>query len=239
VQEKQRPKPSKPPPAPRPVLSKDDELVDAMEGISTKSPEPQPEHIDPKPVPRGPRFTVKPITPEYIAQLASGIDLIFSDYAHQEEGRSKWLQERYRTVDGEEKCTLLKSRCSKSPNHDRRRPPHSHPRQHQHLHPKARSHTSPPPTRPPRPPIQSPRSRTQRLPRPPRALHLPSQIPPTHLLLRRQRRRSLILGPAHHIRRATPPQPLPDTRQSIPLAPSARPATIEMAPYTSRAHAVQ
>jgi hypothetical protein len=104
VQEKQRPKPSKPPPAQRPVLSKDDELVDAMEGISTKSPEPQPEHIDPKAIPRGPRFTVKPITPEYIAQLAAGIELIFSDYAHQEEGRSNWLQERYRTVDGEDQC---------------------------------------------------------------------------------------------------------------------------------------
>ncbi|KAF3048218.1 hypothetical protein E8E12_011313 [Didymella heteroderae] len=34
---------------------------------------------------RGPRFTTKPVTPEYISQLAAGIELIFTDYAHQEE----------------------------------------------------------------------------------------------------------------------------------------------------------
>jgi len=76
-----------------------------MEGISTNSPEPQKDQIDQKAVSRGPKFTVKPVTPEYIAQLAAGVELIFSDYAHQEEVRSKWLQERYRTVDGEQKCT--------------------------------------------------------------------------------------------------------------------------------------
>jgi hypothetical protein len=75
-----------------------------MEGISTDSPASQPEHIDPGVVTRGPRFTIKQITPQYIAQLAVGIDLIFSDYAHQEEGRSKWLEQRYRTLDGEERC---------------------------------------------------------------------------------------------------------------------------------------
>lgn len=102
VHEKQRPKPSKPP-ADLSVRSRDDELVDAMEGISTNSPEPQPT-TDPKPTPRGPNFTSRPITPEYIAQLAAGIELIFSDYAHHEDERSRWLQERYRTVNGEGNC---------------------------------------------------------------------------------------------------------------------------------------
>jgi len=58
-----------------------------------------------KPKPRGPRFTTRPVTPEYVAQLAAGIELIFTDYAHQEERRAEWLQKRYRRVDGEEKCT--------------------------------------------------------------------------------------------------------------------------------------
>ena len=105
VKEPPRPKPSKPPPASRPEVPKDDALVDAMEGVSTDSPASQPEPSDPGVVTRGPRFTVKQITPQYIAQLAAGIDLIFSDYAHQEEGRSQWLKQRYRTVDGEERCT--------------------------------------------------------------------------------------------------------------------------------------
>jgi hypothetical protein len=114
VLEKQRPKPSKPPPVEPSTLSQDDELVDAMEGISTNSPEPQQQRNDQKAGTRGSNFTVRPITPEYIAQLATGVDLIFSDYAHQEQERSRWLQERYRTVDGEEKCACC--------NHIHRRP---------------------------------------------------------------------------------------------------------------------
>jgi hypothetical protein len=77
-----------------------------MEGISTNSPEPQ-QKIDQKASTRGSNFTVRPITPEYIAQLATGVELIFSDYAHQEQERSRWLQERYRTVNGEGKCAYF------------------------------------------------------------------------------------------------------------------------------------
>ena len=40
----------------------------------------------------------------YIAQLAAGVDLIFTDYAHQAPDSAKWLGDRYRTVDSEEKC---------------------------------------------------------------------------------------------------------------------------------------
>ena len=54
---------------------------------------------------RGPRFTTKPVTPEYIAQLAAGIQLIFTDYAHQEKSRASWLKERYREIDGEQNCS--------------------------------------------------------------------------------------------------------------------------------------
>ncbi|KAF1917076.1 hypothetical protein BDU57DRAFT_447504 [Ampelomyces quisqualis] len=98
VRETRRQKPSKPPPADHSESSRDDALVDAMQGISTDSP--KEEHIDPAAVSRGPRFTVKPVTSEYLAQLVAGVELIFSDYAHHEEVRAAWLQERYRTVDG-------------------------------------------------------------------------------------------------------------------------------------------
>lgn len=104
VREPQRPKTVKPPPAEKIAVSQDDALVDAMEGISTNSPTPQEEQVDSKVVTRGPRFTVRPITPEYLAQLVAGMELIFSDYALQEEARAKWLQQRYRIVDREEKC---------------------------------------------------------------------------------------------------------------------------------------
>jgi hypothetical protein len=104
VRETLRQKPSKPLPADHSETSRDDALVDAMQGISTNSPTPQEEHIDPKAVSRGPRFTVKPVTSEYLAQLVAGVELIFSDYAHHEPVRAAWLQERYRKLDGEEKC---------------------------------------------------------------------------------------------------------------------------------------
>lgn len=136
VHEKQRPKPSRPPPAEPSVLSKDDELVDAMEGISTNSPEPQLLKIAQKVATGGSKYTVSwPVTPEYIAQLAAGVELIFSDYAHVEVRRSRWLQKRYRTVDGEEKCvsayhangrSVLISYLS--------RPPHSHSPERQYLY---------------------------------------------------------------------------------------------------------
>lgn len=107
VHETQRPKPAKPPSEPlagKHELSADDALVEAMGKTSTTSPAPQEEHIDPKAIKHGPRFTTKPVTPEYIAQLAAGIELIFTDYAHQDEKRAKWLQDHYRAVGEEEKC---------------------------------------------------------------------------------------------------------------------------------------
>jgi hypothetical protein len=107
IRETRQPQRPKPPPASESESTKDEALVDAMQGISTNSPTPQQEHIDPKVVTRGPRVTVKPVTPEYLAQLVAGLELIFSDYAHHEEVRAEWLQQRYRIVDGVEKCTRL------------------------------------------------------------------------------------------------------------------------------------
>lgn len=89
---------------PKDPRNQDDALVYAMQKTSTTSPAPEPEQTHPKMI-KGPRFTTKPVTPEYIAQLAAGIDLIFTDYAHQEEGRNTWLRSHYRTLNCEEKCT--------------------------------------------------------------------------------------------------------------------------------------
>lgn len=111
VRERQRPKAAKAqaePPADRMDICNQDALVEAMERTRTSTASPAPRHeIDPKATNRGPRFTSKPVTPEYLAQLAAGIELIFTDYAHQEETRTKWLQSHYRTVDGDEKCRFV------------------------------------------------------------------------------------------------------------------------------------
>jgi hypothetical protein len=105
VKEKPRPKITKSPSeAPVSKVNHDDALVEAMQKTSTNSPDRQLEDINPKVIKSGPRFTTKPITPEYIAQLAAGIELIFTDYAQQEESRANWLQGYYRTVGGENNC---------------------------------------------------------------------------------------------------------------------------------------
>jgi hypothetical protein len=104
------PRPKKPvktkapsqPPADTPATASKDGLVAAMEDTSMNSPAPQQESIE-KPAKRG-QTTAASVTPEYIAQLAAGIELLFTDYAHQDEQRAKWLQERYRVVEGQEKC---------------------------------------------------------------------------------------------------------------------------------------
>lgn len=123
-----------------------DGLVEAMGDTSMNSPTPQRDVASDVPAPsRGPRFTTKPVTPEYIAQLAAGIELIFTDYAHQEEERSRWLKNRYREVDGEKKCeiqlictccawVLIRFRCTS----------HSDPRTSLHLEAEARSYPDPP-----------------------------------------------------------------------------------------------
>lgn len=93
------------PPDPLDTINQD-ALVEAMEKTNTESPTPQTEAPAKK---RGPRFTIKPITPEYLSQLTCGMELIFSDYAHHEKSRLRWLQEHYRTEDGDDKCMYLLS----------------------------------------------------------------------------------------------------------------------------------
>jgi hypothetical protein len=56
---------------------------------------------------RGPKFAPVDVSPEYMAQLAAGIELIFTDYAYQHAESAEWLQKFYRTVDGEDRCKLL------------------------------------------------------------------------------------------------------------------------------------
>lgn len=52
----------------------------------------------------GSRFAALPITPEFLAQLITGMEMIFSDYAHQHGSAANWLKARHRTVDGEQNC---------------------------------------------------------------------------------------------------------------------------------------
>lgn len=109
VKESQRPKLKRTlvkAPSGKDEVDSKDALVQAMGETSMNSPGPQQEQTHEEAPTRGPRFTTKPVTPEYIAQLAAGIELIFTDYAHQEKERSKWLKDRYRMVGDERNCRL-------------------------------------------------------------------------------------------------------------------------------------
>lgn len=89
------------------AIKNEELLVESMDKISTTSPAPQPDEIDHQSITRGPRFTETPVTPESIAQLGAGVELIFTDYAHQHPESAKWLREHYRTIDGEDNCELV------------------------------------------------------------------------------------------------------------------------------------
>ena len=86
------------------TTSSDDGLVEAMQNTSTTSPVPPNEQTESKPAARGTNSTTAPVTPEYIAQLAAGIELIFTDYAHRHPESARWLAKYYRKIEGEEKC---------------------------------------------------------------------------------------------------------------------------------------
>ncbi|KAF2177201.1 hypothetical protein K469DRAFT_697405 [Zopfia rhizophila CBS 207.26] len=58
---------------------------------------------------RGPRFTAPVITDDYLSQLVCGIELIFTDHAHQDEEGAKWLKKHYRVISGENKFIHLSS----------------------------------------------------------------------------------------------------------------------------------
>jgi hypothetical protein len=48
----------------------------------------------------------KTATPEYLGKLVCGIELLFTDYAHQDKASADWLKSHYREVEGESGCTL-------------------------------------------------------------------------------------------------------------------------------------
>ncbi|KAJ8105284.1 hypothetical protein OPT61_g10274 [Boeremia exigua] len=106
VKELQRPKVAKPlvvPESSKNDTNSKDAPVQAMGETSMNLPAPQQVAVSDAAVPaRGPRFAIKTVAPEYIAQLAAGIELIFTDYAHAEEERSRWMRDRYRVINGEE-----------------------------------------------------------------------------------------------------------------------------------------
>jgi hypothetical protein len=52
----------------------------------------------------GNRFTNAPVTSEYLQQLVCGVELIFTDHAHQDNHGIAWLEKHYRNVDGESNC---------------------------------------------------------------------------------------------------------------------------------------
>lgn len=164
---KEPPRPRLLKPSAKSQTSKDDTnsragLVEATGDASMDSPPPQRDVASDAPAPsRGPRFTTKPVTPEYISQLAAGIELIFTDYAHQEEERSRWLKNRCRVVDGDENCeihkicaccvwVLIGHRCTS----------HSNPRTPLHLEAEARSYPGPPQASPARSSVRHSRAIT-------------------------------------------------------------------------------
>lgn len=133
-----------------------DGLVEAMGDASMESPTTHQDIAQDAPAPsRGPRFTTKPATPEYISQVAAGIELIFTDYAHQEEERSRWLKKRYRVVDGDENCEIYVNCahcvCVLS---KLRYTSHSDPRTPLHLKAEARSYPDSSPASPARPSVE-------------------------------------------------------------------------------------
>lgn len=105
VKETQKRKPDKT--IPDASSPREDALVQAMQKTSTNSAAASPastqnENVKPPVVSHQPKATTS--TPsDYLAQLAAGIELIFTDYAHQHTSSAKWLQEHYRTIDTEER----------------------------------------------------------------------------------------------------------------------------------------
>lgn len=49
----------------------------------------------------------KSTSPEYLGKLLSGVELLFTDYAHQDKAGADWLKGHYRDVEGESNCELL------------------------------------------------------------------------------------------------------------------------------------
>lgn len=108
VKENQKRKPNRPADSNLTEASSEDALVQAMQNASTNSAAPSPaSHEEEVGEKTKSTKSAKPgattANPEYLAQLIDGMELIFTDYAHQHRDSARWLRERYRTVDGGEK----------------------------------------------------------------------------------------------------------------------------------------
>jgi hypothetical protein len=91
----------------RPIKKARAEAATAESKSSDAAPVPGQSNTDTnlkKPAPK--LSTTTTVTPEYLSYLVCGIELLFTDYAHQDETTSQWLQAHYREVEGESKCTL-------------------------------------------------------------------------------------------------------------------------------------
>ncbi|KAK7183882.1 hypothetical protein PSPO01_10218 [Paraphaeosphaeria sporulosa] len=112
VKEAQKRKPNQPQRPDSIEVSSDDGLVQAMQNASTDSAAPSPAAqmegvIETAKDTKSAKPSTTTANSEYLAQLVSGIELIFTDYAHQDKLGAKWLDERYRTVDEGEKYIHL------------------------------------------------------------------------------------------------------------------------------------
>ncbi|KAF2712706.1 hypothetical protein K504DRAFT_531763 [Pleomassaria siparia CBS 279.74] len=85
-----------------------DEVITAMRRTSTShSTLPPPEQIESTKAFSGPRYTAPTIPSDYLGKLFCGIELLFTDHAHQHKDGSRWLEKHYRVADGEEKYVHL------------------------------------------------------------------------------------------------------------------------------------
>lgn len=112
VKENQRRKPTQPVESTGSETASEDALVNAMQNATTDLAAPSPavlseDHMEGVKVSKKPKQDATKASPEYLAQLVAGVELIFTDHAHQDRDGSKWLEERYRAVDGGEKYIHL------------------------------------------------------------------------------------------------------------------------------------
>ena len=78
----------------------------ASSGIDSKHAPPVDDHKDTNPtIAKSPSLPTLKL--DYVGQLLHGVELIFTDYAHQDPSGANWLETHYRVIDGEERCKLI------------------------------------------------------------------------------------------------------------------------------------
>lgn len=94
------------PPARRPPVKEANQALEATSPPPNSDNKSSAHELKPK---SGPQFTNPTVTPEYLGWLLCGIELIFTDYAHQDTDGAAWLEKHSRDVDGQSKCTRNRS----------------------------------------------------------------------------------------------------------------------------------